>query len=304
MDQYMTEYAARGLTAGTVERVRSELERWGNWLKRRRRRVQLEDVGTELIVRYIQGRTAFRSKSTVSSAMSVLRGMGDFLVREGYWTSNPLRWMRGPKRDWRCHLPRRISRGRLRRLWESAGTDRKGYHRSLWLAVLGLLYGTGLRRGELERLDVSDWHGEEGTVRCDGRKTGRPREVAVPELSWRCVEAYLVARHNHLERLGMLEEKALLVSKLGGRLTGTAISCGIRRLTERAGVGKITLHQFRHTCASDLIADGIRLPEVQRILGHATIDTTMRYLQVADPERHEAVRRHPINEILSSGGAS
>lgn len=66
-------------------------------------------------------------------------------------------------------------------------------------------------------------------------------------------------------------------------------------------MGRITLHQFRHSCASDLLAEGVRLPEIQAMLGHQTIATTMRYLHVADPQLHEAVRRHPINEILPTG---
>jgi len=302
VEQYMSEYRARGLAAGTVERVAGELDRWGCWLKRRRPRPKLEGIDAELIVRYIQDRTAFRAKATVSGVISVMRGMGDFLVREGYWSESPLRWMKGPKIDWRCRLPRRIGARRMAKLWEAAAGERTGYHRSLWLAALGLLYGTGMRRGELERMNVSDWDREEGIVRVDSRKVGREHGVAVPELSWQCVESYLVARHNHLERLGMLDETALLVNKWGARLAGTAISRGIARLAERAGIGRITLHQFRHSCASDLLADGVTLPQVQRVLGHATITTTMRYVEVAAPERHEAVRRHPINEILAVGG--
>jgi site-specific recombinase XerD len=48
-----------------------------------------------------------------------------------------------------------------------------------------------------------------------------------------------------------------------------------------------------------LIAAGVRLPEVQRILGHSGIGTTMRYLHVADPERRAAIARHPINGWLA-----
>ncbi len=64
-------------------------------------------------------------------------------------------------------------------------------------------------------------------------------------------------------------------------------------LTTRAGV-KATLHQLRHTCASELIADGAKLPYVQRLLGHKAITTTMLYLHIAGPELAEAMRRHPI----------
>jgi len=298
VDQYMFEYVARGVSAGTVEKVQRELERWGGWLKRRRPRLKLEDVGSALVVRYLGGRTAFRSKSTVQGSMSVMRGLGDYLVREGYWQQNPLRWLQGPKRDARSRVPRRISRERMAALWQAAASSRGGYHRWLHLTVLSALYGTGLRRGELERLNVDDWRREEGLLVIDGRKTGRPRHVPVPGLLWRSLEGYLIQRHNLLAALGRVEEKALLVNRHGDRLTGTAISKGVHGLARRAGIGRITLHQFRHTCASDLLEDGRHLAEVQQILGHQTIATTVRYLHIADPQRHEAVRRHPINEIL------
>jgi site-specific recombinase XerD len=60
----------------------------------------------------------------------------------------------------------------------------------------------------------------------------------------------------------------------------------------------LTVHQFRHSCASDLIEAGASLPEVKGILGHAVLETTMRYTQVADPLRKEAMEKHPINEFL------
>jgi site-specific recombinase XerD len=49
---------------------------------------------------------------------------------------------------------------------------------------------------------------------------------------------------------------------------------------------------------------GVCLPDVQQLLGHQTISTTMRYLHVADPQLHQAVKLHPLNEILAAGGAA
>jgi len=300
VEQYIEECRARGLASSTLENRLRELDRWGSWMKHRRPRVVLEEVDAELLTRYISGRTSFRSKSTVAGVMSVMRNMGEFLVRQDVWPSNPLRWMKGPKLDGRSRVPGRIGETAMKKMWTTAATNRKGYHRSMWLAVMGLLYGTGLRRGELERLNVDDWLSDEGVLRIDGRKTGQERRVPVPPLAWRCLEAYLPVRHNHLEALGMTGERALLVSKDGGRLKAAAISGGIRRIAERSGAGRITLHQFRHSCASDLLEDGASLPEVQRVLGHQTVTTTMRYLHVADPQRHQAVALHPINRFLSS----
>ncbi len=301
VEQYMEEYTARGVCAERVTGVCRELDRLGAWLKHRRPKPKLEEVGSDLVVRYIGDRTAFKAKSTVSNVMSILRGMGDFLVREHVWSKNPLRWLRGPKLSARSRVPRRIDRGSMQSLWESAAAGRQVYHRSLWVTVLSMLYGTGMRRGELERLDMSHWRREEGVVVIDGRKTGRQRQVPVPEMTWRCMEAYLPLRQNHLEQLGIMDEPALLINKSGHRLSGRAISLAIRRIARRCDIEKITLHQFRHTCASDLLAAGLRVPEVQKILGHQTVTTTVRYLHIAGPEAREAVKVHPINEILKSG---
>jgi site-specific recombinase XerD len=301
VERYLGELQARGLTKATIDGRCRELDRWGSWLKHRRPRPALEEVGADQVVQYIRGRAAFRSKGTVAGIVTALRGLGEFLVGEEVWAGNPLRWMRGPKIDPRARVPRRIGRGTMAQLWEAAAA-RPEYPRFLWVAMLAVFYGTGLRRGELIRLDVSDWQREEGTLRIDGVKTGRERCVAVPALTWRCMEAYLPRRHNQLERTGRLEEPALFVNQLGGRIRPRSISQGLKTLTDRCGAGRITLHQFRHSCASDLLEDGVRLPQIQRMLGHQTIQTTVRYLHVADPQRHEAVKLHPINRML--GGAA
>jgi site-specific recombinase XerD len=255
-------------------------------------------MDSNVLIHFIRCRTRFRSKATVAGTMSVMRGMGDYLVRRGVWQSNPLRWIRGPKLDWRMHLPRRIAPDYMKRLWKAAVESRQGYHRWMWIAALSVLYGTGLRRGELERLDVEDWNREEGLLLVDGRKTGEERKVPVPELAYQCLESYLPHRQNQLEKLG-LKQESLFVNMFGRRLTGAAISRAVQTMARRGKIPRLTLHQFRHTCASDMMESGAHLPEVQRVLGHRTISTTMRYLHVADPQRHEAVRRHPINDILN-----
>jgi integrase/recombinase XerD len=66
----------------------------------------------------------------------------------------------------------------------------------------------------------------------------------------------------------------------------------------QAGVSIRTVHQFRHTCASDLVEVGVHLAQVQRILGHAGIATTARYTHIADPQRRAAMRMHPLNDWL------
>ena len=302
VESYLEEYRARGVCEASVAHTASRLADWGCWLKSRRPRPQLESIDVELHVRYIESRSAFRSKATVYGTLSTMRGFGEYLVREGVWVQNPLRWMKGPKVTPYSRLPRRIDRAHMEALWAEAARRRGSFSCHLWIAVLALMYGTGLRRGELERLDLEHFDRSEGLLRIDGRKSGRERCVPVGELVFRCLEAYWPQRQNLLERRGRLAERALLVSQRGERLSAQAISNGIHALAQRAGVPLVSVHQFRHSCASDLIEAGVHLAEVQRILGHQGIATTVRYTHIADPQRRAAIALHPINAWLAVCG--
>jgi integrase/recombinase XerC len=299
VDRYVATLVARGLAQATIDSRASELYGFGVWLRARRPRPQIEQIDADLIVRYVRARSAFHARATVAHVVSELKCMGEFLVQEGVWRSNPLRWLRGPKVDGRRRIPRRIGRGELQALWDAAQARRQEHARYLAVCMLGILYGTGLRRGELERLCTDDWDREQGLLRIDGRKTGQERQVPVGKGVWRCIEGYLPHRQNRLEKVGRLAEKALLVNTLGARMKGGNISSMVQRLAEDAGIGRVTLHQFRHSCASDLLESGVRIPEVKQFLGHAAIETTVRYIAVASPERAAAIGRHPINHFLA-----
>jgi integrase/recombinase XerD len=124
--------------------------------------------------------------------------------------------------------------------------------------------------------------------------------VPVPALAYQCIESYLPQRHNQLEKLGLIDQPALLVNSEGRRLRGDSISKIVHTLARRSGMRLHSLHQFRHSCASDLIEAGVGLPEVQRILGHQGIGTTVRYVHIADPQRRAAMARHPINDWVTA----
>ena len=298
MEGYLRRCEVRGLSQSTIKGRERELDKWGNWLRHRKPKPNLEEVTSEQIIKYIASRTAFRSKTTVYGIISIMRGMGEFLVAEGLWKQDPLRWIKGPKIDHRSRLPRRIGKESLKKLWIEVASLRSGYKQSLWMAAIGLLYGIGIRRGELERLKSSDWDRSAGVLKIDGHKTGRERYVPLPEFAGKCLETYLPIRHNLLERLNRTEETSLLISKDGYPLPGDKIWKGIRRLARKAGAGPITTHQFRHTCASDLLDEGVSLPQVQQILGHSSIASTCLYTHISDPAKTKAIALHPINQIL------
>jgi site-specific recombinase XerD len=139
VDEYLRVGELRGVSEATLKSLRHELDRCGCWLKRRRPKPNLEQVDGPLLIEYIRGRTAFHAKASVAGVVSVLRGMGEYLLQRGVWTVNPMRWVRGPRLDPRGKLPRRIGRDHLTRLWDGARQQRGQYQQRLATAVLALL---------------------------------------------------------------------------------------------------------------------------------------------------------------------
>lgn len=296
--RYLRYCEMRGLAETTVYMRGLEIDKFYGWISRQRPFIKLEDMKGEEMISYIKSRSVFRSKVTVYGVVSRLRDFGEYLLRKGLWVENPLRWIKGPHIDPNRKLPSGIGKKDQEKIWKEVLRLRDEYERLMWLTILSLLYGIGIRRGELERLKCDDWDREKGLLRIDGRKTGCERMVPLPEITWRCLESYLPARYNILERMKRTDEKMLLISSRGTVLKGEHISKRLKRITKRAGVPGITLHRFRHTCATDLLGEGIGLCQIQHILGHKEIANTFRYSHVGDPERINAMAKHPVNRIL------
>jgi len=298
IDKYLHECSTRGLAESTIEGRRSEYGKWGLFLKRCRPRVNLEEIPWEYHIKYIKKRSRFHSKQTVYSVISHMRILGDFFVKEGMWNRNNIRWIRGPRLDIRGRSPKRISRGHLQKLLEATPSCSGVFNQATMTAIIVLMYSTGLRRGELQRLDISQYDRSAKTLKLDGRKTGRERILPLPEVTVQCLESYLSFRHNKLEETGNLEETALFVNSYGRRKQSQAIGKTLQMLARKAGIPPVVPHQFRHTFASDLIAEGENLVKVQRLLGHSSVSSTMRYVHVSSPERMEAVERLPLEGII------
>jgi len=299
VEEYTINLTTLGKSPDYVQNTRRELERWGQWLKRRRPRPKLEQVDGDLVIEYIRTRSAFRARTTVQAITSKMRCFGDFLVREEVWSSNPLRWIQGPKLTPYHRMPKRISVSDMQSIWEEAAKEKNDFQRYQWIAILSLLYGTGLRRGELQRLTLKSWDRETSTLFIDGRKTATERSVVVPELVHQCIETYLPHRQNQLSSAQRFSVPSFFLSRTNQPISPSSISRGVSRLARQAGFKLHSLHQFRHTCASDLLESGVGMAEVQQILGHGCLDTTMRYLHIADPQRHDAVAHHPLNDWLN-----
>ncbi len=298
LDGFLSEGRARGISEETLKARRCEPTRWGNFLKNKRPRVCLESLNPEFINIFLKNRSHFRSKATIAGTMSHLRCFGDYLNREGIWKRNHIKWMQSPRVLVNSHLPKSISKKQIESILTESFRQKERLHQYLWPAVILCMYTLGLRRGEVVRLNMTDWDIKQRTLRVSNTKSGFDRYVPVSESVEKAIDSYLQVRHRILIQNENPNETALFINKLGRRTESQLISCRIKKIAKRAGVDFFTTHQLRHSCATHLLESGASLPQVKMILGHACIDTTMRYTHVSGPERRKAMELHPINRIL------
>ncbi len=144
------------------------------------------------------------------------------------------------------------------------------------LALVDLLFATGLRVGEVSALNVQDFFVKEAISRVKG-KGGRNRlALVVDEEAVRIKRKYLEARARTETR-----SPALFLNSSGMRLTTQGIANVITRLREDAGIEQhVTPHMLRHTVATLLLRNGVDIRIVQEFLGLASIAMTQRYTLV------------------------
>ena len=228
-------------------------------------------------------------KRSQARCLSALRGLFRFACREGTLASNPAASVRSPKQPTR--LPRHLRPGEVETLLDAARGDDPLSHRDL--ALLELLYASGLRVGELTGLDWDDLDLEARTVRVLGKggkermvPFGRPAAVALQEWldSWEEVRGSSSGT-----------EAPVFLNYRGGRLS----SRSVRRILDRhvnsaALAAGVHPHTLRHTFATHLLEGGADLRTIQELLGHSSLSTTQRYTHV-DIERLLQVYRqsHP-----------
>lgn len=158
------------------------------------------------------------------------------------------------------------------------------------LALIDLLFATGIRVGEASSLNMEDFTVAELAFKISG-KGGRNRLAFLVDTQ----SVKIQSRHLEIRSRLNCETSALFVNATGQRLSTQGMSNIIAQFRRDAGIERhITPHMLRHTVATLLLRNGMDIRVVQEFLGHASIATTQRYTYVA--KEHligELKKRHP-----------
>lgn len=166
-------------------------------------------------------------------------------------------------------LPVVLTGGDIDQLRLAAATGTR-FYRTRDTAIVALLAGSGLRRSELAKLEVSDIHLVQGSVLV---RYGKGRKQRVVPIWGQMLEAV----REHVENLP--EGSPLWRSQHGGALTASGIWYLIKRLAVKAGIDHRTApHSLRHSFATAAHADGMDLLTLKSVLGHSGLGTTAGYV--------------------------
>lgn len=235
------------------------------------------EVGRPHILNYVQylERQGY-APATVSRKIAAVKSLFHFLVTSRALQDDPTAAVDSPRVDKRA--PRSLSPSKVAHLLAIPARSSTPKGLRDW-ALLELLYATGMRAGEVTRLEVDAVNLESGVVRCLGRG-GKERVLPLGERASQALRAYL--ENGRAKLLRGRDERALFLNHRGRPLTRQGLWMVVREYAAAAGISEeVTPHTLRHSFAVHLLDGGAALREVQRLLGHTSISSTHLYTKTA-----------------------
>ena len=279
----------------TIVSYRNDLIQFFNYLKLYRilKDDKIEYVDRSVMRKYIVYlKKSDYSARSISRKISTVRSFFKFCLREGIIKVNPTINLITPKIDKK--LPYFLYLQEVNKLIEAPLKNTIFGIRDR--AILELLYGTGIRVGELVNLNICNIDLYEKTIIVFG-KGSKERILPLGNPSIRAIQEYLTSRNLSEKKIFVNKNdlEALFLNRLGGRLTTRSIRRIIIKYMKMAGLNKkISPHVLRHSFATHLLGGGADLRSVQELLGHKSLSTTQIYTHITK-ERLKTIykKSHP-----------
>lgn len=278
----------RGLAGNTIESYARDLSQFEKFINDSYG-IELQDVSEDIILSYVKTmRDEGKANSSISRAISSIRGFYSFTVHDGLMQDDPATNISSPKQE--KTLPQVLNAEEVATLLEAPVTHTPAGIRDK--AMLETMYATGMRVSELVSLNLGDIDTHVGYAKCIG-KGSKERIIPMGRTACLWVETYLRSARGQL--LQGKRDKAMFVNWRGKRLTRQGFWKIIKGYARKAGISKdVTPHVLRHCFATHLLENGADLRSVQEMLGHSDIATTEIYTHLTKGKLKEIYdRTHP-----------
>ena len=263
--EYMTMFleakTIEGCSMRTIQFYKATVGRMLQTLTQSIRKITTEDMRTYLS-EYQKINSC--SKVTIDNIRRNISSFFSWLEEENYILKSPMRRIHKIKTN--QQVKEVISDEEIEKMRDKCFCKRD-------LAILDFLYSTGIRVGELVNLNISDINFDERECIVFG-KGGKERKVYFDAKAKIHLQNYLAVRNDSNPALFVTLDAPSTRLKISG------VEIRMRELGKRSLVNRIYPHKFRRTMATRAIDKGMPIEQVQKILGHSQIDTTMQYAMV------------------------
>lgn len=292
----------KNLSEKTLKAYATDLEQFADFMKNQRYICSLPAIFAEDLKQYVKSLSRFQPK-TMKRKMATLKAMLNFIEMEDDDFINPMRKLRisikvpfllPPVMD--SMEVTSILTTLYREKNACSGTTGYRYQEIVRnIAVVELLFGTGIRVSELCSLHLAAVNLHNGFIKVYG-KGGKERVIQI------CQDAILDALHEY-QRLCLPSSRQntfFFINRQGNNLSSQSVRIMIKKLALRSGILKpVTPHTFRHTFATLLLEEGVDIKYIQTILGHSSLATTQIYTHVSAAKQKVILKDfHPRKSIM------
>ena len=288
--QFMKYLQAVGYSKSSCSTFATGIKEFLHWIEKQKVVTinQVEESSIEKFYEYLQHRPSATtggalSESRITLHMFALKIFFQHLQDTEQVEINPMGNL-SYTRDYKRTRENLLSLDDIQKLYEVCETARQR-------AILGIIYGCGLRRQEAVKLNAKDIHFKSGMLYVREGKGGRKRTIPLSKKVLNDLKDYYFN-----ERPGELNYKreieSFMINNHGTRMQGDSYNSEIKKLISKARLDKhlpagkagITLHHFRHAIATHLIESGMKTEHVKDFLGHMSIETTQTYTHITTKE--------------------
>ncbi|MGX7031107.1 tyrosine recombinase XerC [Vagococcus zengguangii] len=230
------------------------------------------------------------SRTSISRKISSLRSFYNFLLQQEQLSENPFSYVQMKKGQLR--LPRFLFEKEMDVLFETAKGEGPLDYRNL--AILELMYGTGIRVSECAGAKLSDIDFNLGVILVRG-KGNKERYVPFGSYAADALVDYIENARNELMTKYDKTHEALFVNHYGDPITPKGIEYILKQLIKKSSLTTdIHPHMLRHTFATHLLNNGADMRTVQELLGHVSLSSTQIYTHVTKENLQKSYRNfHP-----------
>ncbi|MEE0699861.1 MAG: site-specific tyrosine recombinase XerD [Bacilli bacterium] len=230
------------------------------------------------------------SDKTIARKIVSVRTFFDYLTREKKISINPCERIESPKL--RKTLPKTLDINEVNKLLDLHPKTALEYRN---MAMIELMYASGLRVSELISLEVNDVNLKDNYVRCFG-KGKKERIVPIATYTTNILDNYISGHRSSLLK-GYFTDK-LFISSYGKGITRQGFFKILKQVAKKQGIEKdFSPHTLRHSFATHLLEGGADLRSISELLGHENIKTTQIYTHLSNnKKRKDYETYHPRNK--------